>query len=112
MDLRPFHFSIIHNANGFAVIAHPGKLSKVSYLADILAMNIDGLEVWHPDHYQWEIDNFIKISLENGLYMTGGSDFHSEQDKHNLLDIIPLPEVVIDSIKKLWKEYQCRVKSK
>ncbi|MEN6445508.1 MAG: PHP domain-containing protein [Candidatus Cloacimonas sp.] len=104
--------SIIHNANGFAVIAHPGKLSKVSYLADILAMNIDGLEVWHPDHYQWEIDNFIKISLENGLYMTGGSDFHSEQDKHNLLDIIPLPEVVINSIKKLWKEYQCRVKSK
>lgn len=102
--------SIIHQADGFAVIAHPGKLTKLSYLQDIIKIGIDGLEVWHPDHYQWEIDNFIDIASENGLYMTGGSDYHGEQDKHNLFDIIPLPEVVLDSIKKLWKEYQCRVK--
>ncbi|HQO18403.1 MAG TPA: PHP domain-containing protein, partial [Candidatus Cloacimonas sp.] len=102
--------SIIHQADGFAVIAHPGKLTKLSYLQDIIKIGIDGLEVWHPDHYQWEIDNFIDIATENGLYMTGGSDYHGEQDKHNLFDIIPLPEVVLDSIKKLWKEYQCRVK--
>lgn len=102
--------SIIHQADGFAVIAHPGKLAKLSYLEDIITMDIDGLEVWHPDHYQWEIENFIKIATEKGLYMTGGSDYHSEQDKHNLFDIIPLPEVVLTSVKKLWKEYQCRVK--
>ena len=102
--------SIIHQADGFAVIAHPGKLTKLSYLQDIIKIGIDGLEVWHPDHYQWEIDNFIDIATENGLYMTGGSDYHGEQDKHNLFDIIPLPEVVLDSIKKLWNEYQCRVK--
>lgn len=102
--------SIIHQADGFAVIAHPGKLAKLSYLEDIITMDIDGLEVWHPDHYQWEIENFIKIATEKGLFMTGGSDYHSEQDKHNLFDIIPLPEVVLTSVKKLWKEYQCRVK--
>jgi len=102
--------SIIHQADGFAVIAHPGKLTKLSYLQDIIKIGIDGLEVWHPDHYQWEIDNFIDIATENGLYMTGGSDYHGEQDKYNLFDIIPLPEIVLDSIKKLWNEYQCRVK--
>jgi len=102
--------AIIHQANGVAVVAHPGKLTKLSYLEDIIQMGIDGLEVWHPDHYQWEIDNFVKIATENGLYMTGGSDFHSDQDKHNLFDIIPLTEVVLTSIKKLWQEYQCRVK--
>lgn len=104
--------SIIHQANGVAVVAHPGKLTKLSYLEDIIQMGIDGLEVWHPDHYQWEIDNFIEIATENGLYMTGGSDFHSDQDKHNLFDIIPLTEVILTSIKKLWQEYQCRTKLK
>jgi hypothetical protein len=104
--------SIIHKAEGVAVIAHPGKLTKLSYIDDFIPMGIDGLEVWHPDHYQWEIDNLINIAMKNGLYMTGGSDFHSEQDKHNLFDIIPLPEIVIQSIKELWKEYQCRALSR
>ena len=103
---------VIHGAGGFAVIAHPGKLAKVSYIDEFIAMGIDGLEVWHPDHYQWEIENFISIAQKNGLYMTGGSDFHGEQDRHNLFDDIPLPPVVIQSIEKMWQAYQCRLKSK
>lgn len=57
-----------HQADGFAVIAHPGKLAKLSYLEDIITMDIDGLEVWHPDHYQWEIENFIKIATKRTVY--------------------------------------------
>ncbi len=103
---------IIHDAGGFAVIAHPGKLAKASYLEEFIPWGIDGIEVWHPDHYQWEIDNFITLAQKNGLYMTGGSDFHGEQDKHNLFDVVPAPQVVLDSVNKLWQEYQCRLKSR
>jgi predicted metal-dependent phosphoesterase TrpH len=101
---------IIHGAGGFAVIAHPGKLAKASFLEEFIPMGIDGIEVWHPDHYQWEIDNFIAIAQKNGLFMTGGSDFHGEQDRHNLFDVIPVPQVVLDSVALLWQEYQCRKK--
>jgi predicted metal-dependent phosphoesterase TrpH len=104
--------SVIHGAGGLAVIAHPGKLAKSSFLDDFLPMGIDGLEVWHPDHYQWEIENFINIAQKNGLYMTGGSDFHGEQDKHNLFDMVPAPPVVIESVNKLWREFKCREKSR
>lgn len=103
---------VIHGAGGFAVIAHPGKLAKASYLEEFIPMGIDGIEVWHPDHYQWEIDNFIAIAQKNGLYMTGGSDFHGEQDRHNLFDVVPAPQVVLDSVNKLWQEYQCRLNSR
>ena len=103
---------VIHGAGGFAVIAHPGKLTKASYLEDFIPMGIDGVEVWHPDHYQWEIDNFINIAQKNGLFMTGGSDFHGEQDKHNLFDVVPAPQVVLDSVNLLWQEYLCRIQSR
>ncbi|MDD4309783.1 MAG: PHP domain-containing protein [Candidatus Cloacimonetes bacterium] len=104
--------SVIHQAGGLAVIAHPGKLFKASYLEEFITLGIDGIEVWHPDHYQWEIDNFIALAQKNGLYMTGGSDFHGEQDRHNLFDAVPVPQVVLNSVNSLWKEYQCRAKSR
>jgi predicted metal-dependent phosphoesterase TrpH len=108
----PDALKVIHGAGGLAVIAHPGKLAKPTYLEEFIPMGIDGIEVWHPDHYQWEIDNFIRLAQKNGLYMTGGSDFHGEQDKHNLFDVVPASEVVLQSVTELWKEYRCRVKSR
>lgn len=106
----PQALAITHGAGGFAVIAHPGKLAKASYLEEFIPMGIDGIEVWHPDHYQWEVEGFISLAQKNGLFMTGGSDFHGEQDRHNLFDVVPAPKVVLDSVNKLWQEYQCRVK--
>jgi len=102
--------AVIHAAEGLAVLAHPGKLAKAEFLEELIPLGVDGLEVWHPDHYQWEIEHFIRIAQKNGLYMTGGSDFHGEQDKHNLFDVVPAPPVVLESVNKLWKEYKCRVR--
>jgi 3',5'-nucleoside bisphosphate phosphatase len=100
---------IIHDARGFAILAHPGKLARPSYIEEFIAMGADGMEVWHPDHYQFEIDNFVNICQKNGLYMTAGSDFHGEHDQHNLFDVVPAGQVVLESVNRLWKEYQCRV---
>jgi predicted metal-dependent phosphoesterase TrpH len=108
--LVPDALRIIHEAGGFAVIAHPGKLVKQSYVEEFIAMGIDGLEVWHPDHYQFEIDEFVNLCLKNGLYLTAGSDFHGELDQHNIFDIVPATEVVLDSVNRMWREYKCRNK--
>lgn len=104
----PEVLKIVHHAGGFAVVAHPGKLVKPGYVEEFIAMGIDGLEVWHPDHYQFEVDEFISICQKNGLYMTAGSDFHGEQDRHNLFDVVPASEVVLDSVNRMWREYKCR----
>lgn len=106
----PDALKIIHNAGGLALIAHPGKLVKNSYVEEFIGMGIDGLEVWHPDHYQYEIDEYTNICLKNGLYLTAGSDFHGEQDQLNLFDEVPASEAVLDSVNRMWREYRCRVK--
>lgn len=100
---------VIHSAKGVAIVAHPGKLAKPDFLDRIIAMGIDGLEVWHPDHYQFEVDEFTAKAKEHGLYMTAGSDFHGENDKHNRFDVVPASDEVLSSVNKLWREYKCRV---
>ena len=105
----PDALKIIHSAGGFALIAHPGKLEKPDYVEDFVAMGVDGLEVWHPDHEDADIARFTEICQNNGLYMTAGSDFHGEKQKHSLFDAVPCGEVVLESVNRLWKEYRCRV---
>lgn len=104
----PDVLKVIHDAGGLALVAHPGKLAKSSYIEEFIAMGIDGLEVWHPDHYQFEVETFIDICQKNGLYMSAGSDFHGELDNHNQFDSVPACEAVLESVNKLWKEYLCR----
>jgi len=100
---------VIHAAGGLAVIAHPGKLAKPEFLEMIIGMGVDGIEVWHPDHYQFEVENFAATAREHGLYMTAGSDFHGEYDRHNRFDVVPASYEVLASVNKLWREYRCRV---
>jgi len=99
---------VIHQAGGFAVIAHPGKLVDQAYISEFIAFGIDGLEVWHPDHYQFQVENYIDIAQRNGLFMTAGSDFHGEGTEIALSDMVPASEIILESVRKLYKEYQCR----
>ena len=105
----PDAIRVIHEANGFAIIAHPGKLEKESYIEEFIAMGIDGLEVWHPDHYQYQIQAYTEICQNNGLYMTAGSDFHGDPDRHNHFDAVPADSFILESVNRLWREYLCRV---
>ena len=104
----PDVLSVIHEAGGFAVIAHPGKLTDPNYINAFIDMGIDGLEAWHPDHYQFQVDEFISIAQKHGLYITAGSDFHGENSNAQLFDMVPASEVILDSVRKLYGEYQCR----
>lgn len=106
----PQALGVIHNAGGFAVAAHPGKLANISYLQEFIEMGLDGIEVWHPDHYQSQIEEFIALATKHGMYMTGGTDFHGEKDGHCYFAAAPVNQIVLDSVFKLWNEYKCRMK--
>lgn len=103
---------IIHNAGAWAVIAHPGKLEVASHLNEIVEMGLDGIEVWHPDHSFLQMRDYMALAREKKLLMTAGSDFHGELDRHNLMDVVPVTEEVLESVTYLWREYICRDKSK
>ena len=69
---------IINEANGIAILAHPGHLGKT--LKDILPILIKhglaGIEVFHPSHNQYLSNYYLKLAYEYNLLVTGGSDCH------------------------------------
>ncbi|MDO5014499.1 MAG: PHP domain-containing protein [Clostridia bacterium] len=66
----------IHEAGGIAVLAHPGFYDNFDILDELIENGLDGVEVWHPENSEEEIEKLIKIADENDLLKTGGSDFH------------------------------------
>ena len=76
----------IHHAGGLAVLAHPGEYDSYDLLASLSASRmIDGAEVWHPRNKEGDERRFAEIARENGLVMTGGTDFHGMYTK------VPMP---------------------
>lgn len=99
--------SIIHDAGGIAVIAHPSKIKSLDYLDDFLNMGLDGVEVWHPDHSETLINELAEYSIKNGLYQTGGTDFHGEEDFKDYIGNTFVSEAALDDIQTIWNNYKC-----
>ena len=77
----------IHSAGGVAVLAHPACYWAVSlehFVKSLVALGLDGLEVFYPYRRHRGIIKFHKassvkrIAEKLGLIMTGGSDSHGE----------------------------------
>lgn len=89
----------IHQAGGLAVLAHPGRypISKTKLrrlVSDFKAFGGDGIEVSTSTHKVSDIDFLAKLSCENELYSSQGSDFHlPESHWAELGKFPPLPEV-------------------
>lgn len=68
----------IHEANGFAIIAHPHLIKESNVLHDILEMNFDGLEGYYARFNPSQNERWISIANKKGWLITGGSDFHGD----------------------------------
>ncbi|MBT4288927.1 MAG: PHP domain-containing protein [Deltaproteobacteria bacterium] len=73
--------AMIHRAGGNAVLAHPKtlNLSKPDfkkYLIKLIAIGLDGIEVYSSSHSKSQIEFYLNQVQENGLFSTAGSDFH------------------------------------
>ena len=67
---------IIHGAGGLAVLAHPSTHFQERDISRMTGQGLDGLEVTHPRHSPEETRRFSEIGVRNGLFLTGGSDYH------------------------------------
>lgn len=68
---------LVHNANGQAVLAHPGLIGNDDIVRQVIKAGIDGLEVHHPKHTEEEVQKYQNLARKNQIMMTGGSDFHA-----------------------------------
>lgn len=74
----------IHSAGGKAICAHilrtleqANKLPLLPYMSESLIRNgIDGFEVFYANSSEEQVRRMYELCSEQGLMMTGGSDFH------------------------------------
>jgi len=94
--------ALIHQAGGSAVLAHPGLIPDQGIVDEIIALGIDGLEVFYPDHDASQIAYFNNLAAQRGLLVTGGSDFHGmgSQESHSPLGASGLDDAIFNRIKQ------------
>lgn len=95
---------IIHEAGGFAVIAHPHLIKQKSVLKAILKMKFDGIEARYalfPPHAN---QRFFDIAKDYKLFTTGGSDFHGEIRLQNPLGASVTDEALFDFLEETFRK--------
>lgn len=95
--------SMIHQAGGLAVLAHPYIGDMLRYLDMLTALGLDGLEVFHYSHNRENIA-FLKSLVERyGLVATGGSDFHGRSGQNGRVGSPEVPLTYLEGLKKKIK---------
>ncbi len=85
----------IRRAGGIAVLAHPGKLGSRSRIEEIVAMGMEGVEAFHSDHGQKEVELILEIAETRNLLVTGGSDSHGPRSARPIvIGSLDIPEWV------------------
>jgi predicted metal-dependent phosphoesterase TrpH len=74
---------MIQRSGGIAVLAHPPYVTRdrrrlTKLVAELTALGLDGLEAYNNGAGLEETDWLIKLAREQGLIVTGGSDFHGD----------------------------------
>ena len=101
----------ISEAGGMAVIAHPGRYKftpteEYALFTEFIAHGGRGVEVVTGSHSRAEYQKYADTALEFGLLASRGSDFHSPDESHTDLGLLPdLP----GQLTPVWKALQHRV---
>jgi len=75
--------TLIHEAGGAAVVAHPyGDVKDPAEVEELIrALDVDGIEAFYPDHTLDQTAHLLAICEELDLTPTGSSDYHGPTHK-------------------------------
>jgi predicted metal-dependent phosphoesterase TrpH len=91
---------LIHQADGLAVLAHPG-LNHCDQIIPHLAENgLDGLECFHTKHSSTQSEYYLALAQRLNLAVTGGSDCHGFSKGKPLIGGVKLPAVYLEKLKE------------
>jgi len=101
----------INEAQGVAVIAHPGRYDftpteEYALITEFIAHGGRGIEVVTGSHTAAEAQKYTETALEFGLLASRGSDFHSPTESHT--DLGRLPDLS-GRLTPVWQALEHRV---
>jgi len=92
--------SLIKNAGGIPVLAHPYSLHSDALTLKLIEFGIMGLEVYYPEHSQGMINFYLDLAKKYNLLATGGSDCHGAAKPEVRIGSIKIPYTLIEELKK------------
>ena len=76
--------SVIRDAGGVPVLAHPIYLKRDDLIERFVSEGLAGLEVYHSSHTPDQVRHYAQMADRLHLLRTGGSDFHGEASKEGV----------------------------
>ena len=102
--------SLIHDAGGVAVLAHPGHFADYRpVIESLVPLGLDGIEVYYPDHTPAVIEDLNVLARQHKLVTTVGSDFHRrEGDGSARIGSVKTPPNlgIVEALRERAKTYQ------
>jgi hypothetical protein len=94
--------TLIHNAGGVAIVAHPGRYkAPFAIIEEFVGYGIDGIEVFYPTHSDAFRQRLLQTAARFNLLTTGGSDFHRpEPNGYINLGDETLSQGVLDALRQ------------
>lgn len=68
--------SYLRESGGVIVMAHPSVYNSITTMGDLIRAGIHGIELYHPRNTQEHMNIIRQVAADNGLLLTGGTDFH------------------------------------
>ena len=97
--------SIIHNAGGLAVAAHPGVTTgAMDAIPQLAEFGIDGIEAYYPGHDHKKTQLALDYAKRFDLVATGGSDCHGTRRGDPLLGIFKVRYDILLNLRKRWEQ--------
>lgn len=96
--------ALIHQAGGFAVLAHPHYLSSKRLTSEILEYPFDGIEAFTGRSTLSQSQPWITLAEQKGWFITGGSDFHGAKTPYAPLGCAWTPPDIFEKFKHTFEK--------
>ena len=92
--------ALVREAGGEVALAHPllpaTPLDLDRLLPELRDAGLTGIEVYHSEHDVAATERLRRLADSQGLWWTGGSDFHGPSKPNAQLGAVPVPLDVLD----------------
>lgn len=95
----PEAISLIKNAGGIPVLAHPHTVNRDNLISKLVNFGIMGLEAYYPEHTMARISFYLNLAKEYNLLVTGGSDCHGDAKPEVKIGSVKIPYELVNKLK-------------
>ena len=90
---------LIHQAQGVAVLAHPGLNRTDQVIPGMVEAGLDGIECFHTKHSTATSQHYLALAGRFHLLVTGGSDCHGLSKGKPLIGTVRVPYQHVEALK-------------